>query len=219
MYYTDEQMRRDEHTRDTIQQFLKEESDKKHVFYFANLRNSLLEIIQDKNIFWEVKKIEPIHSIDTKELDRIAQSEWEYGLKLRYSKSFELYNPTHVHEMKFEPLGLSYTNLKHKMIVLFFPTDSISPYRHYTIPFHIILDSTFPIHPPLVFTPLYHPSVYQSRMCLLREKWTSHTSLKEVLIQILIALEDPLFSLDDSYNEEVVETYINSQKEKEKKGT
>lgn len=80
------------------------------------------------------------------------------------------------------------------------------PYKNLSIPVDLLFCSKYPTFPPYIFTPLYHPAVYQCRMCLLRENWTSAISLEEILLQIQISLNEPLFT-EESFNEEVYETY------------
>lgn len=177
-------------------------------FHFARLYDELKKLLIDPAIgkYWRIIKISD-DKVDTEEIERINNKEREFSQTT--TASYHMNDPDATTHLNDRPLNMKYENIHflHKFHLFFYP--QTGPYIGLPIPFHLVLCSKYPIHPPYIFTPLFHPAVYQTRMCLLREKWSISCTLLEVIYQIRIALEEPLFD-EESFNQNVYTVYKRS---------
>lgn len=200
----------------------------KYQFQFSRLIHDLKHVHEDPEISQAIFRHGEFTDITAylEEIEQINAEELKFARKMRNEKvlminekettGIKQKNESTEKELLEEVLlNIQYKNMTflYKIDLIFEP--QIGPYKNYKIPVHLLFCSKYPLHPPYIFTPLFHPSVYQTRMCLLRETWTSDCTLQEILYQIKIALDEPVFDLD-SFNELVSKTWENSQKEAEK---
>lgn len=150
--------------------------------------------IQENNMKYDLS----LHNMNKNNISNREQIE-EYSTRPEHSVSY----------LNETPLNLRYEDVHflHKFHLFFYPQKG--PYVGLTIPVHLVLCSKYPISPPYIFTSLFHPAVYQSRMCLLRENWTIRCNIIEILYQIRISLEEPLFD-EESFNQNVYRAYTRS---------